>query len=67
MFEYQRCFNGKVTTVPCGLSLYFEGWIGTACVKNRSANEHNKETEFNEEVHRSIILRDKLRHFNIHE
>ena len=36
-------------------------------MKNYSIDEHNKETEFNEEGHRSIILREKLLHFDIHE
>jgi hypothetical protein len=67
MFEFRGCFNGKVTTVPCGLGLYFEGWIWTAYLMNHSVDEHNKDTELNEEGHRSIILREKLRHFDIHE
>jgi len=41
-----------------------EGWIWTACLK---IDEHNKDTEFNEEGHRSIILREERRHFDIHE
>jgi hypothetical protein len=64
MFEFQGCFNGKVTTSPCGLGLLLKGGYGPPCLK---IDEHNKDTEFNEEGHRSIILREERRHFDIHE